>query len=81
MDQGSMARYLDPNVDDRPEWADFVAAILAGGRVILTSSHIPALESEPWRRKSYISLWRVSEVTVADGKLTFSFVEQLHRFQ
>ena len=73
--------YLDPNVDDRPEWPDFVDAIRNGCRVILTKSHVPSREGEPWRRKSYIALWRVVDVEVADGQLTFKFVEQLHRFQ
>ncbi len=77
--QGHWPHYLDPNADGRPEWPAFIDAIRGGGKVILTTSHPPD-ENGKWRRKSYVSIWRVSDVTASDGKLEFDFVEQLHRF-
>ena len=69
--------YLDPNVDDRPEWPHFIEALATGGKAILTTSHI---EGNKWRRANYVAVWEIADVVAENGELRFTFVRPLFQF-
>lgn len=71
--------YLDPHVGDDPKWAPFIAAIEAGGKVILTGDELGE-DGQPFRRTSYIASYRVQNVQVIGTYLAFEFVERLENF-
>src|SRR3546814_11835497 len=47
--KGTWPEYVDPGVDDRPEWVPFVTALSDGKKALLTTRDIPE-DGEPWRR-------------------------------
>lgn len=73
-------KYRDPNVDGRRQWVKFLAALRSGQPVILTQSRITEGGAK-WRRSRYLSLWRIANVQVTDGVLTFDFVDKLAEFR
>lgn len=74
---GHWPDYLDPNVDDRPEWPGFIEALSNGKKAILTTSQI---DGEKWRRASYVAVWEIEGVTVENGELRFKFVKPIAQF-
>src|SRR3546814_6943865 len=52
--KGTWPEYVDPGVDDRPEWVPFVTALSDGKKALLTTSDIPE-DGEPWRRSGYVA--------------------------
>ena len=67
--------YCDPGV--RPgekQWDEFIAAIQAGGEVILTNSS--PNESGIFERKGYICAWKVSPPQVTENGLEFDLISR-----
>lgn len=73
--------YDDPNVDDRPQWPEFLRALQTGKKALLTKSDIPEGETgSGWRRSGYVAIYAIDDVEVRDGHLTFQFSERLVNF-
>ena len=78
--RGTWPEYADKGYDGRPEWGPFIQALRDGEQAILTTSYPPDADGN-WRRKSYIGLWRVSNVQIVNGnELRFDFGELVCRF-
>lgn len=78
--KGSWPKYVDPGLDDRPEWRGFIAALEAQKRAILTTSHEHD-ESGVRRRKSYVGVFAIDNVSVDGNRLMFDFIKELRRFR
>lgn len=71
--------YLDPHVGNDPKWGPFIAAIEAGGKVILTNDELGE-DGQPFRRTSYVASYSVQNVQVIGTNLTFDFIKRLDNF-
>src|SRR3546814_13205938 len=65
--KGTWPEYVDPGVDDRPEWVPFVTALSDGKKALLTTSDIPE-DGEPWRRSGYVAVYAIDEVRNEGGE-------------
>jgi hypothetical protein len=69
-------RYSDPHAEPgRPPWDEFIRAIAAGGKVVLTNDD--HLGGGSFRRTGYIAVWSVANVHVSNSTLTFEMVDRL----
>src|SRR3546814_4866977 len=66
--KGTWPEYVDPGVDDRPEWVPFVTALSDGKKALLTTSDIPE-DGEPWRRSGYVAVYAIDDVRIEGGVL------------
>jgi len=64
-----------PGHPGHPQWDEFIAAIKASKKVILTADNVD--EAGNFERTGYIGIFSVNDVAVSDGILTFKFVERL----
>jgi hypothetical protein len=63
-----------------PKWQPFIAAIEAGGRVILTDDKPMPDGSPTGDRAGYIALFQVTNVELRGAELHFDFVKRLADF-
>jgi hypothetical protein len=69
--------YDDPGCQpDHPKWVPFLAALEDGKRAILTLDKTSD-GGKSFDRQSYIALFRIDDIQIADGHLRFRFVERL----
>ena len=73
-------RYIDMGVDDHPAWPRFIEQLSAQRRAILTTSHLPGGDGIR-RRKSYVGIWEIGEVSVEDGTMSFEMGSPILRFR
>ena len=77
--RGTWPEYVDPEVDDQPEWAPFIAALQEGHKALLTTSEIPP-DGGAWHRTGYIALYEIEGVRREGDVLRFKFVRRLQSF-
>ena len=77
--KGTWPEYVDPGVDDRPEWTSFVAALRNGKKALLTTSDIPE-DGGPWRRSGYTAVYAIDDVRIEGNELRFKFVQRIYSF-
>lgn len=78
--KGTWPKYVDPGLNDRPEWRGFIEALETQKRVILTTSHEPD-DQGIRRRKSYVGIFEIENVQVEGDCLSFDFIKELKRFR
>ena len=71
--------YLDDGVDDHPAWPKFISGLQEKRKAIVTTSRPPGADGIR-RRKSYVGIWKIDNVELGDGTLSFKLGRMVHRF-
>jgi hypothetical protein len=70
--------YADPGVNElQPQWAEFISALKAMKKVILTRDTTTD-NGRTFKRRGYIAVMSIDDVEVINGALRFRFVDRLH---
>jgi hypothetical protein len=77
--KGTWPEYVDPGVDERPEWGPFIAALSSSKKALLTTSDAPD-DGGAWRRTGYTAVYEIENVRTEGNKLRFKFVRRMHSF-
>jgi hypothetical protein len=65
-------RHCDPHVRTDGKWPNFIEAIEAGKKVIVTKDDVTT-----WTRTGYVAVFRVENVVVDETGLCFDLAERL----
>ena len=69
--------YNDPGVEEGTQvWDEFIAALKATGKTILTTDNVSHDEKQ-FKRTGYIAVFATDHVRVEDGCLRFRFMDRL----